>query len=106
MKKTKLYFFAAILIAICCTMVITFAVKEDVNYEDYLRKTWVAECWHGGNNEYTTRYLFIIDSVEDGIIEGRYARYLYIDVPVQRFSGVIKHDEAECILYGSDGRRL
>lgn len=102
--KKKIYVLGAILVCVVCLGIIVFGIKtRNINYDEYLRKTWVAENWRGGNNQYTALFLFEIDKVEEGIIEGRYAGYRYIYEPTFSFSGVIKNGVAECILYKGDG---
>lgn len=76
--------------------------KNIFGYDEYLKKVWVVDNWHGDENRYHAMFYFTIDSVEDNCIQGRYSMYEYIhisDDDIWLFSGTVSEDSAKCELY-------
>ena len=94
---------------VACLLIVSAsscAVKEElpINYEEYIKKTWVVEDWQGDAYRYQASFSFMITKMEDGFIEGRHCVNPYASFTSQwKFAGTVKKNKAMCTLYGGEG---
>lgn len=81
--------------------------KTQEDYENYLKKLWVVEDWHGGEYRYHAPFSFTITKIEGKNIEGNYSHSLGIyslDAASElTYMGVIEKGTARCMLYEDNG---
>lgn len=88
-------------------------VKQEqiINYDEYIGKEWVAEGWHGENDEYqeyNALFHFCISQADHGMIKGTFAARNYVSVSARTgiFTGSIVDDTAECQLYDGQSKQI
>lgn len=96
---------------LCCTVMLLYMSRyrlgdgTSIDYGQYLRKTWVVDAWHGGEDRYHACFSFVIMGIKDGIVEGLYDATGYIGSNHMRrkFQGQMRGQAVECSLYGESG---
>lgn len=92
---------------LCCISILLYISvyclgdNMTTDYGQYLRKIWVVEGWHGGENRYNACFSFMITKIDDGVIEGWYFVSGYV-APYKvrkKFVGQVKENSAKCDLY-------
>lgn len=78
--------------------------EQSINYDEYIKKEWVAEVWHGENYQYNALFSFRISQIENGMIKGTFATQDYNTSGT--FTGSIVDDTAECQLYNYDPQKV
>lgn len=96
---------------LCCIGILLYIAayrlgdNRTIDYGQYLRKTWVVDAWHGGEDRYHACFSFVIMDIKDGFVEGLYDATGYIGLNHMRrkFQGKMKGQAVECSLYGASG---
>ncbi len=78
--------------------------EKSINYDEYIKKKWVAEDWHGENYLYNAIFSFRIFQVEGDMIKGTFATQDYDTSG--RFTGSIVGYMAECQLYNYNSEKI
>lgn len=85
------------------------AIKKElpVNYEEYIKKTWVVEDWHGDEHNYYASFYFMIKEIGHDGVDGLWC----VQSPNSTYSGqmiftgVIKENMAICKLYDNKDKK-
>lgn len=85
--------------------------RQSIDYDEYVGKEWVAEGWHGENDEYqgyNALFHFCISQAENGMIEGTFAVRNHVSVSTTTgiFTGSVIGDTAECKLYNTPSEQI
>ena len=98
-KGRIFYIFAWVIV---CGVLVGCSEKEKINYNEYIKKVWVVDGWHGGENRYHAKIYFTIDDIDGDFISGRYGMgesIHVIDDDMRIFRGEVSGDTAVCDLY-------